>query len=39
MHIISLFIPLIISFYIGLFGRFLGRSGSFHLALSGILVS
>ena len=39
MHIVSLFIPLLISFYIGLFGRFIGRTGSFYLALSGILVS
>jgi len=39
MHLISLFMPLFISLYIGCFGRFLGRTGSFYLALSGILVS
>jgi hypothetical protein len=39
MHLISLFLPLITSLYIGFFGRFLGKSGSFILAITGILIS
>ena len=39
MHLISLFIPLITSIFIGFFGRFLGKSGSFHIAIFGILLS
>ena len=39
MHLISLFIPLFASIYIGLFGRFLGGSGGFKLAVSSILIS
>ena len=39
MHLISLFLPLLTSFYIGLFGRFIGKTGGFLLAISGILIS
>jgi len=39
MHLISLFIPLLTSLYIGLFGRFLGKTGGFLLAITGILIS
>jgi hypothetical protein len=39
MHLISLFIPLITSLYIGFFGRFLGKTGGFLLALIGIILS
>ena len=39
MHLISLFIPLITSFFIGFFGRFIGKTGSFHLAIFSILLS
>ena len=39
MHLISFFLPLITSLYIGLFGRFIGRTGGFFLAISGILIS
>jgi hypothetical protein len=34
-----LFIPLLTSFYIGLFGRFIGKTGGFQLARFGILLS
>ena len=39
MHLISLFIPLFTSLYIGLFGRFLGGTGGFLLAFTSILIS
>lgn len=39
MHLISLFIPLLTSLYIGIFGRFIGKTGGFLLAITGILIS
>jgi hypothetical protein len=39
MQLVSLFIPLLTSFYIGLFGRFIGKTGGFQLARFGILLS
>lgn len=39
MLLVSLFIPLLTSFYIGLFGRFIGKTGGFQLARFGILLS
>lgn len=39
MHLISLFLPLITSIYLGFFGRFIGVSGGFSISLFGILSS
>ena len=39
MQLVSLFIPLLTSFYTGLFGRFIEKTGGFQLARFGILLS